>query len=165
MPQPSVTKLKPENTEHITPHFSSSRNWPRSLYFSIQDLKPDSRDCQLTHHPSPNTRGKRAAGPLRMVGSGHQHQRQGPPGAERHAWLPNQVWTQWMLSGGVSWMSQDTHVHRLGFRECRCHLGLPSLPEYPSHPEPRTGSECLGWEGRWGDANSSLITSTHTGDL
>lgn len=59
----SVTKLKPENTEHITPHFSSGRNWPCSLYFPIQDLKPDSRDCQLTHHPSPNTRGKRVAGP------------------------------------------------------------------------------------------------------
>lgn len=72
-------------------------------------------------------------------------------------------------------MSQDTHVHRLGFRECHRHLWLaripsclkaeaPSLPEYPSHREPRTGSECLGGE-MGGDANSSVISSSHTGEL
>lgn len=73
-------------------------------------------------------------------------------------------------------MSQDTHVHRLGFRECHRRLWLaripsclkaeaPSLPEYPSHREPRTGSECLGGEMEGGDANSSVISSSHTGEL
>lgn len=165
------TETREHGAHHTSLYFwPELAPFPRLFHQGSKTRLPglSAHSSSITQHP----REESGRGPLQVVGSGHQPQRRGLPGAERHAWLPNPVWPQWMLSGGVSWMSQDTHVHRLGFREGHRHLWLaripsclkaeaPSLPEYPSHREPRTGSECLGGE-MGGGMPTPLSSAPHT---